>query len=111
MASDVGQQRLFVSEAGNGPVLNRLDGRSHRGDHLLFSDLGDPFVQQRRCGLGGMGRHERQVSGDHLARERNNLQRRLDGARANVSRLNERRVSQLFPDGPGSGVADDGGRS
>lgn len=29
------------------------------------------------------------------------LQRRLDGARANVSRLNERRVTELFPDGPG----------
>jgi len=45
---------------------------------------------------------------NRLARERNDLSARLDGARANVSRLNEQRVSQLFPDGPGSGVIDDG---
>jgi hypothetical protein len=34
-------------------------------------------------------------------RERTELQRRLDGARANISRLHERRVQELFPDGPG----------
>jgi hypothetical protein len=38
---------------------------------------------------------------NQLLRERDDLQRRLEGARANVSRLNERRVSELFPDGPG----------
>jgi Family of unknown function (DUF6262) len=38
---------------------------------------------------------------NQLARERAELQRKLDGARANVSRLNEQRVTQLFPDGPG----------
>jgi hypothetical protein len=36
-----------------------------------------------------------------LVRERNELQRRLTGARANVSRLNAQRVVELFPDGPG----------
>jgi hypothetical protein len=37
---------------------------------------------------------------NQLLRERNELQRRLDGARANVSHLNERRMHDLFPDGP-----------
>jgi hypothetical protein len=37
---------------------------------------------------------------NQLLRERGELQRRLDGARANISRLNERRVQDLFPDGP-----------
>lgn len=36
-----------------------------------------------------------------LVKERNELQRRLGGARANVSRLNAQRVVELFPDGPG----------
>ena len=36
-----------------------------------------------------------------LLKERNELQRRLGGARANVSRLNAQRVADLFPDGPG----------
>src|SRR6266568_972266 len=38
---------------------------------------------------------------NQLLRERNELQRRLDGTRANLSRLNERRVQDLFPHGPG----------
>ena len=38
---------------------------------------------------------------DTQLRERNTLHRPLDGARANVSRLNQQRVSELFPDGPG----------
>jgi len=38
---------------------------------------------------------------NQLVGERTELARRLDGARANVSRLNERRVTELFPDGPG----------
>jgi hypothetical protein len=37
---------------------------------------------------------------NQLLRERNEFQRRLDGARANISRLNERRIQDLFPDGP-----------
>ena len=36
---------------------------------------------------------------NQLLRERNELQRRLAGARANISRLNERRVQDLFPEG------------
>lgn len=38
---------------------------------------------------------------NQLLRERSELQRRLEGARANVSRLSERKVTELFPDGPG----------
>ena len=38
---------------------------------------------------------------NQLLRERNELQQRLNGARANISRLSERRVQELFPDGPG----------
>src|ERR1039458_8643916 len=49
-------------------------------------------------------RHENQTllfERNQLVTERAELQRRLDGARANVSRLNEQRVTQLFPNGPG----------
>ena len=37
---------------------------------------------------------------DRLAGERNELQRRLEGARANIAHLNSRHVTELFPDGP-----------
>jgi hypothetical protein len=37
---------------------------------------------------------------NQLLLERNELQRRLDGARANISRLHERRAQELFPSGP-----------
>lgn len=37
---------------------------------------------------------------NQLVREVDDLRRRLDGARSQVSRLNERRVTELFPDGP-----------
>jgi Family of unknown function (DUF6262) len=38
---------------------------------------------------------------NQLVRERDDLLRKLNGARANFSRLTERRVTELFPDGPG----------
>ena len=41
------------------------------------------------------------VERNQFLRERNELQRKLDGARANVSHLAEHRVTQLFPNGPG----------
>lgn len=41
------------------------------------------------------------VERNNLLRERSELQRRLGGARANVSRLNAQRVAELYPDGPG----------
>jgi len=38
---------------------------------------------------------------NHLLRDRNELHRKLEGARTNISRLNEQRVTLLFPNGPG----------
>ena len=38
---------------------------------------------------------------NQLLRQQDGLQGRLDGARANFSLVNERRVQALFPDGPG----------
>jgi len=38
---------------------------------------------------------------NRLASARNDLQRRLDAARANVAHLHSQRVTDLFPDGPG----------
>ncbi|MGH9150848.1 MAG: hypothetical protein ACRD03_00245 [Acidimicrobiales bacterium] len=38
---------------------------------------------------------------NQLVGESDDLRRRLDGARAQVSRADERRVAELFPDGPG----------
>jgi len=69
----------------------------------LMGQLREPdgtWVQQERDRL----RKENELvcsQRNQLLRERDELQRRLEGARANVSRLNERRVSELFPDGPG----------
>lgn len=45
---------------------------------------------------------------NHLVRERDDLRRRLDGARAQVSHLNERRVAELFPGGPGPAAGQPG---
>jgi Family of unknown function (DUF6262) len=42
---------------------------------------------------------------NQLARERGDLQRKLDAARANLARLTERRVTELFPNGPGQAPA------
>jgi len=38
---------------------------------------------------------------NQLVRERNGLQRKLEAARANVSRLLDKRVTELYPNGPG----------
>lgn len=69
----------------------------------LTGQLKEPdgtWIQQDRDRLRG--------ENDTLLLERNRLilecaerQRKLDGARANVSRLNEQRVTMLFPNGPG----------
>lgn len=40
-----------------------------------------------------------------LLKERNELQRRLEGARANLSRVNAQRVTELFPNGPGKATS------
>jgi len=68
----------------------------------LFGQLREPdggWIERDRNRLRQENEHllsER----NHLLHERNELQRRLDGARANVSHLHERRVQALFPDGP-----------
>lgn len=41
---------------------------------------------------------------NHLVWDRDDLQRKLNGARSNISRLAERRVTEAFPDGPGKAV-------
>ena len=38
---------------------------------------------------------------NQLVRERDQLQRKLEAARSNVSRLLDRRVTELYPNGPG----------
>jgi chromosome segregation ATPase len=69
----------------------------------LMGQLREPdgtWVEQDRDRL----RNENEVlcsERNQVLRERNELQRRLDGARANVSRLSERNVTELFPDGHG----------
>jgi hypothetical protein len=73
----------------------------------LVSDL----TGQLREADGTWIQHDRdrlRRENDTLLLERNQLilecaerQRKLDGARANVSRLNEQRVTMLFPNGPG----------
>lgn len=82
----------------------RREVATHRrlvGD--LMGQLREPdgtWLEHDRNGLRRENEHlltER----NQLLGERTDLARRLDGARANVSRLNERRVTGLFPDGPG----------
>jgi hypothetical protein len=69
----------------------------------LFGQLREPdgtWIEHDRNHLRQQNEHllsER----NQLVGERNELRRRLDGARANISRLNERRVQHLFADGPG----------
>jgi hypothetical protein len=38
---------------------------------------------------------------NQIARERNDLQRKLEAARAGLARLTEQKVTELFPNGPG----------
>lgn len=42
---------------------------------------------------------------NQLARERGDLRRKLEAARANLARLTEHRVAELFPNGPGQAPA------
>ena len=68
----------------------------------LLGQLREPdgtWIEQDRNRLRQENDHLLSERNQHL-RERNELQRRLDGARANISRLNERRVQELFPGGP-----------
>ena len=70
----------------------------HRGSAMRQPD--GTWVQDDRDRLRTANEHlitER----DQLAKDRNELQRRLAGARANIAHLNSRHVTELFPDGPG----------
>lgn len=71
----------------------------------LMGRLREPdgtWVEQERDRL--RGQNELLLSErNQRVRERDDLRRRLDGARAQVSHLNERRVAELFPGGPGPG--------
>lgn len=83
--------------------LNRELGQQR---HLVADLLG-----QLRDPDGTWLQHERdrlRQENERLLHERNqllgaqrDLHRKLDGARANVTRLTSARVTQLFPDGPG----------
>lgn len=83
---EVATQRRLVSDLSG--RLREPDGTWIERDRDRLREAND--VLQSRC--------------QQLVRERDELQRRLDGARANVSRLNQRRVVELFPDGPGKAV-------
>ena len=68
--------------------LRQPDGTWIQDDRDRLRAANDHFIAER----------------DHLATERNELQRRLTGARANLAHLNNRHVTELFPDGPGVSV-------
>jgi len=84
-------------------ALRRELGTQRRTVGDLFGQLREPdgtWIEHDRNRLRQENDHllsER----NQLLRERNELQQRLDGARANILRLHERRVQELFPDGPG----------
>ena len=75
------QRRLVADLMGQ---LRQPDGTWVEDDRNRLRDQNQHLVAER----------------DRLARERNELQRRLDGARANIAHLNNRQVTELFPHGP-----------
>ena len=76
------QRRLVADLMGQ---LRQPDGTWVQDDRDRLRAANDHLITER----------------DHLATERNELQRRLDGARANIAHLNNRQVTELFPNGPG----------
>lgn len=83
---EVASQRRLVSDLLG--QLREPDGTWIERDRDRLRDANEVLLSERH----------------QLVRERDELRRRLDGARANVSRLNARRVVELFPDGPGKPV-------
>jgi D-mannonate dehydratase len=83
--------------------LNRELGRQRQLVADLLGQLRDPdgtWLEHDRARLRDENQrllHER----NQLVAAQYELQRKLDGARANVAQLNTARVTQLFPDGPG----------
>jgi Family of unknown function (DUF6262) len=108
-----GQQMTAQQEAAwKERALNAEDRIRHLNSELgsqrqligdLLGRLREPdgtWLEDERNQL----RHDNEalrVERNQFLRERNDLQRKLEGARANVSRLAEHRVTQLFPKGPG----------
>ncbi len=83
LTHELASQRLLV-----GDLLGRLrepDGTWLEDERNQLRQDNERFRAQR----------------NHVLRERDQLQRKLDGARANVARLAEHRVTELFPGGPG----------
>ena len=77
------QRRLVADLMGQ---LRQPDGTWVQDDRDRLQETNEHLVTER----------------DQLAKDRNQLQRRLDGARANIVHLNNRQVTELFPDGPGA---------
>jgi hypothetical protein len=83
LRQEVATQRRLVSELTG--RLREPDGTWIERDRDRLREANELLLSERNS----------------LLKERNELQRRLGGARANVSRLNAQRVDELFPDGPG----------
>jgi len=105
------QSRSRTQLAGRAETITAQQEASWRERALNAEDqtrsLGRELGKHRRLVADLMGQL-RDPDGTWLEHERNQLlatqrelHRKLDGARANVSRLNSARVTHLFPDGPG----------
>jgi hypothetical protein len=90
------QARSQALAAGRIPAATAQQEASWRERALNAEErarqLQHELTAQRRITAGYLGQ---------LARDRNDLQRKLEAARANLARLTERQVSDLFPRGPG----------
>lgn len=76
------QRRLVADLMGQ---LRQPDGTWVQDDRNRLRETNEHLIAER----------------DHLATERNELQRRLAAAKANIAHLNSQHVTELFPDGPG----------
>jgi chromosome segregation ATPase len=76
------QRRLVADLMGQ---LRQPDGTWVQDDRNRLRETNEHLIAER----------------DQLAKDRNELQRRLAGARANIAHLNSRHVTELFPAGPG----------
>jgi hypothetical protein len=84
-------------------ALNRELGKQRQLVADLLGQLRDPdgtWLEHDRTRLREENQRLLQERNQLLAEQRD-LHRKLDGARANVTRLNSVRVTQLFPNGPG----------
>lgn len=113
-AATAQQQACWRERALNAEDRARVLRRELTVQHQLVADL----LGQLRDPDGTWLEHERNRLRDENERlhrdrnelliERDELLRKLRGARANVSRLNHDRVKELFPQGPGPDRDEDG---